>query len=106
MAADPAIAAPVPTTISSPPTSSPANRSAWRLALTSAAALWVAIAVVLVAAGRPYTALTYAAPLLLAAAALALVAARLPVRLPAVVYPVVVLVVATLLNAPVLDLLF
>jgi len=37
---------------------------------------------------------------------MALVTTRLPVRVPVVVYPAVVLGLATLLNAPVLDLVF
>jgi hypothetical protein len=37
---------------------------------------------------------------------MALVTRRLPVRVPLAVYPVVVLGLATVLNAPVLDLVF
>jgi hypothetical protein len=101
MAADPAVAAPV-----TAPVPAHANPSAWRLSLTSAAALWVGLVLVLVALDRPYTALTYVAPLLLCSAVMALVTSRLPVRVPVAAYPAVVLGLATLLNAPVLDLVF
>lgn len=101
MAADPAVAAPV-----TAPVRANANPSAWRLSLTSAAAVWVGLVLVLVALDRPYTALTYVAPLLLCSAVMALVTSRLPVRVPVAAYPAVVLGLATLLNAPVLDLVF
>ena len=131
MAAEPAVAAPViaPVTTpvtrapiapeaavaapASPPDGSPAaderrqpNASAWRYAFISAAALWVALLLVLVTMGRPFTALTYLAPLVMGSALLALVAARLPVRVPPVAYPAVILALATLINAPVLELVF
>ena len=101
MAAESVVAAPVTSPVPAHP-----NPAAWRLSLTSAAALWVGLVLVLVALGRPFTSLTYVAPLLLCSAVMALVTTRLPVRVPVVVYPAVVLGLATLLNAPVLDLVF
>lgn len=131
MAAEPAVAAPVNATVTTPVTRAPIapvapvtapvspsvgssdavadrrpNASAWRYGFISAAALWVALLLVLVTMGRPFTALTYVAPLVLGGGLVALVAARLPVRVPPVAYPVVILALATLLNAPVLELVF
>jgi hypothetical protein len=129
MAADPAIAAaPISASVTTPVTRAPSapvtataspaagapdaapgrrpNSSAWRYAFISAAALWVALLLVLVTMGRPFTALTYVAPLVLGSALLAVVAARLPVRVPFAAYPVVVMAIATGLNAPVLELVF
>jgi hypothetical protein len=128
MAAEPAVAAPVSAPVTTPvtrapisPVAAPAspsvaspdaapsrkpNPSAWRYAFISAAALWVALLLVLVTMGRPFTALTYLAPLVLGSAIVALVAARLPVRVPAAAYPVVVMALATAFNAPVLELVF
>lgn len=131
MAAEPAVAAPVIAPVTTPVTGAPIapeppvaapaspsdgsptaaerrrpNASAWRYAFISAAALWVALLLVLVTMGRPFTALTYLAPLVMGSALLALVAARLPVRVPPVAYPAVILALATLINAPVLELVF
>jgi hypothetical protein len=103
MAADPAVAAPGTAPIAAPGS---VNPLAWRNALLSAAVLWMGLVLVLLVLNRPYTALTYIGPLLLCGGAMALVARRLPVRVPLVVYPVVVLGLATVLNAPVLDLVF
>ncbi|MDF2093006.1 MULTISPECIES: hypothetical protein [unclassified Knoellia] len=103
MAADPAVAAPVTAPVTAPGS---VNPLAWRNALVSAAALWVGVVLVLLVLNRPYTALTYIGPLLLCGGVMALVARRLPVRVPLAVYPVVVLGLATVLNAPVLDLVF
>ena len=83
------------------------NPLAWRHALLSAAAVWVAaFLVLLVFLDSPYAALTYIGPLALGSGVVALLASRLPVRLPVGAYPVLVLGIATLVNAPVLDLLF
>ena len=103
MAADPAVAAPVAAPVTAPGS---VNPLAWRNALVSAAALWVGVVLVLLVLNRPYTALTYIGPLLRCGGVMALVARRLPVRVPLAVYPVVVLGLATVLNAPVLDLVF
>ena len=128
MAAEPAVAGPVSAPVTTPVTRAPItpvaapvspsvaspdaaqgrkpNASAWRYAFISAAALWVALLLVLVTMSRPFTALTYVAPLVLGSALVAVVAARLPVRVPAAAYPVVVMALATLFNAPVLELVF
>ena len=128
MAAEPAVAAPVSAPVTTPVTLAPVdpvtrpvspsvgsseavagrrpNASAWRYAFISAAALWVGLLLVLVTMHRPFTALTYLAPLVLGSGLVALVAGRLPVRVPAAAYPVVILALATLLNAPVLELVF
>ena len=108
IAPDLPVAAPVSPADGSPPAAEQArpNASAWRSAFISAAALWVALLLVLVTMGRPFTALTYLAPLVMGSALLAVVAARLPVRVPPIAYPAVILAVATLINAPVLELVF
>jgi hypothetical protein len=103
MAAEPAVAAPVTASVAAPGS---VNPLAWRNALVSAAALWVGLVLVLLVVNRPYTALTYIGPLLLCGGVMGLVARRLPVRVPLAVYPVVVLGLATVVNAPVLDLVF
>ena len=103
MAADPAVAAPVRTPVVA---RASVNPLAWRNALVSAGALWVGLVLVLLVLNRPYTALTYVGPLLLCGGVMALVSRRLPVRVPLAAYPVVVLGLATVLNAPVLDLVF
>lgn len=83
------------------------NPLAWRHAVLSAVALWVgAFLVLLVVMDSPYAALTYIGPLALGSVVVAVAASRLPVRVPVVAYPVLVLAIATLVNAPVLDLLF
>ena len=83
------------------------NPLAWRHALVSAAAVWVAaFLVLLVFLDSPYAALTYIGPLALGSGVVAVLASRLRVRLPVMVYPLLVLGIATLVNAPVLDLLF
>ena len=105
MAAQPAAAHPAAAPVVPVPTSR--NPLAWRHALVSAAALWVAaFLVLLVALDSPYAALTYIGPLILGGGVVAVVASRLRVRLPLAVYPVLVAGIATALNAPVLDLLF
>jgi hypothetical protein len=108
VAADPIVAAPLSPSDGSPAAAEPRrpNSSAWRHAFISAAALWVALLLALVTMGRPFTALTYLAPLVMGSALLALVAVRLPVRVPPVAYPAVILALATLINAPVLELVF
>jgi hypothetical protein len=128
MAAEPAVAAPVSATVTTPVTGPPIapvaapvspsvgsseavarrrpNASAWRYAFISAAALWMALLLALVTMDRPFPALTYLAPLVLSSALVALVATRLPVRVPPVAYPVVIMALATLVNAPVLELVF
>ena len=75
--------------------------------MLSAGAVWVAaFLVLLVFLDSPYAALTYIGPVALGGGVVAFLASRLRVRLPVVAYPVLVLGIATLVNAPVLDLLF
>ncbi|HEY7722158.1 MAG TPA: hypothetical protein VIB11_10000 [Pedococcus sp.] len=86
--------------------SSRPNIHAWRHALVSAAALWVAVSIGLLVVGRaPYAGLTYVGPLALGAVVVGLVASHLRVRLPAVAYPVLVLGIASAANAPVISLI-
>jgi hypothetical protein len=83
------------------------NVNAWRHALASAAALWLATAVVLFAVfGRPLTALSFVAPMALGAGVVAVIASRLSLRLPLAAYPLLVLGIAAAANAPVLGLLY
>jgi hypothetical protein len=90
----------------SPDTPGP-NAHAWRYALLSAAALWLLLGTVLFAVlAAPFTALSFLAPMVLGAGVVALAASRLPLRLPVAAYPLLVLVVATAVNLPLLDLLY
>jgi hypothetical protein len=81
------------------------NANAWRLSLVSAGVLWVVTAVFLVALQTPYAALTCIGPLALAAGLVAILARHLRIRLPVAIYPVLVLAIAALVNAPIIDLL-
>lgn len=82
------------------------NVHAWRYALLSACALLVAAFVVLfVAFSAPYAALTCVGPLALGAGLVGVTASHLRLRLPFVAYPVLVLGIASAVNAPVLGLI-
>ena len=96
-----------PATVTTGAAATTHNPLAWRHALLSAGAVWVAaFLVLLVFLDSPYAALTYIGPVALGSGVVAFLASRLRVRLPVVAYPVLVLGIATLVNAPVLDLLF
>jgi hypothetical protein len=82
------------------------NVHAWRYALFSAGALWVVAFVVLFVVWRaPYAALTCVGPLALGAGLVGLAASHLRVRVPLLAYPVLVLGIASAVNAPVLGLI-
>jgi hypothetical protein len=81
------------------------NANAWRLSLVSAVVLWVVTAVFLVALQTPYAALTCIGPLALGAGLVAILARHLRIRLPVAAYPVLVLAIGALVNAPIIDLL-
>jgi len=82
------------------------NVHAWRHAILSAAALWVAAFVVLFVAYRaPYATLTCIGPLALGAGLVGIAASHLRVRVPVLAYPVLVLGIASAVNAPVLGLI-
>ncbi|HEY7717752.1 MAG TPA: hypothetical protein VH915_03255 [Pedococcus sp.] len=81
------------------------NDHPWRYALLSALAVWVAVAVgSIVVLSMPYAALAWVGPLAFGGGVVGLAAAHLRVRLPLVAYPVLVLGLATAVNAPVIGL--
>jgi hypothetical protein len=82
------------------------NPHAWRNAVIAGAGAWCLLAVtVAVVLRSPMFTLSYIGPLCVGVAAAGLAASRMRVRWPAFAYPMVVAALATLVNAPVIDLL-
>ena len=83
-----------------------ANTHAWRNAVIAGVGSWCLLAVAVAALMRnPMFTLSFVGPVCVGIAAAALLAGRTRARWSAAAYPVVVLGVAALVNAPVLDLL-
>ncbi len=83
-----------------------ANPHAWRNAAIAGVGAWflLAVTVAVVLQDSVFT-LSFIGPLCVGVMAAGLAASRMRVRWPAFAYPVVVVALATLVNAPVIDLL-